>query len=85
MPEHKQGNYMFAGTFFWVRCELLREFPRPALTHRHEAEGFVGYGWHQKPFPVYDPTPYFPNTAPFADGWVNDPNYSFSQEGKSYG
>lgn len=85
MPEHQPGNFMFAGTFFWVRCETLRTFPRPALTHRHEAEGFVGYGWHQKPFPVYDFTPYFPNSGPFADGWLNDSNFIFNQSGKSYG
>lgn len=76
MPEHVWGNWMFAGTFFWVKCVVMARFPRPALTHRHEAEGFVGYGWHEKPFPVYDPTPYFPNSAPFADGWVETPNYT---------
>lgn len=75
MPEHLMGNWMFAGTFFWLRCEVLRRFPRPALTHRHEAEGFVGYGWHEKPYSVFDPTPYFPNSAPFADGWVNNPDF----------
>jgi hypothetical protein len=74
MPEHTQGNYMMAGTFYWLRCDVLRDFPAPALTHRHEAEGFIGYGWHKKPFPVYDPTPYFPNSAPFADQWVNHPD-----------
>lgn len=84
MPEHKQGNFMFAGTFFWVRCETMRHFPRPALTHRHEAEGFIGYGWHEKPFPVYDFTPYFPNSGPFADGWITDSNFIFNQPGKSY-
>lgn len=71
MPEHVLGNWMFAGTFFWLRCEVMARFPRPALTHRWEAEGFVGYGWHEKPFSVYDPTPYFPNSGPFADGWIN--------------
>lgn len=73
MPEHKTGNMMFAGTFFWLKCEVMARFPRPALTHRHEAEGFVGYGWHEKPYNVYDPTPYFPNQGPFADGWVDSP------------
>lgn len=76
MTEHKFGNMMFAGTFFWLRCEELARFPRPAMAHRHEAEGFVGYGWHEKPFPVYDPTPYFPNAGPFADGWVDNENYT---------
>ena len=74
MPEHTMGNFMFAGTFFWLRCETMARFPKPALTHRHEAEGFCGYGWHEKPYSVYDPTPYFPNSAPFADQWVNHPH-----------
>jgi hypothetical protein len=74
MPEHVMGNWMFAGTFFWVRCNVLARFPKPALTHRHEAEGFVGYGWHEKPYSVYDPTPYFPNSAPFADQWIDHPH-----------
>lgn len=75
MPEHTPGNFMFAGTFFWLRAEVMARFPRPALTHRHEAEGFVGYGWHEKPYNVYDPTPYFPNSGPFADGWVVNPEF----------
>lgn len=74
MPEHTMGNFMFAGTFFWMRCEVLARHPKPALTHRWEAEGFCGYGWHEDPYPVYDPTPYFPNSAPFADQWVNHPD-----------
>lgn len=85
MPEHKYGNKMMAGTFFWTHANLMRTWPKPALTHRHEAEGFIGYGWHQTPFPVYDFTPYFPNTGPFADGWVGDPNFIPEQhEAKSY-
>lgn len=75
MPEHKQGNYMFCGTFFWIHAAVMARFPRPALTHRHEAEGFVGYGWHEQPYSVYDPTPYFPNQGPFADGWVVNPAF----------
>lgn len=85
MPEHTQGNFMFAGTSFWLRCNVMARFPKPALTHRHEAEGFVGYGWHEKPYSVYDPTPYFPNSGPFADGWIT--NDLFTPEpyaGKSY-
>lgn len=85
MPEHKQGNFMFAGTFFWTHCELMRTWPKPALTHRHEAEGFIGYGWHQSPFKVWDCTPYFPNSNEFADGWINNPEYKSTMEGKSYG
>lgn len=83
MPEHRQGNWMFAGTFFWGWCKTIARFPRPALTHRHEAEGFCGYGYAEQPFPVFDPTPYFPNTAPFMDGWVGNPNYNPEQLGKS--
>ncbi len=70
MPEHKFGNMMFGGTFFWMRCEVMARHPKPALTHRWEAEGFCGYGWHQQPYPIYDPAPYFPNVGPFADGWL---------------
>jgi len=84
MPEHKVGNFMFAGTFFWTHCELMRTWPKPALTHRHEAEGFIGYGWHQKNFPVFDFTPYFPNSDEFADGWINNPDYKPNYRGKSY-
>ena len=76
MPEHTPGNFMWCGTFFWLRCEVMARFPKPAMTHRHEAEGFPGYGWHEKPYTVYDPTPYFPNSGPFADGWtLSDMNY----------
>lgn len=85
MPEHKLGNWMAAGTFFWTHCNLMKEWPKPALTHRHEAEGFIGYGWHQKNFPVYDPTPYFPNSNEFADEWINNPEWRSTMEGKSYG
>lgn len=83
MPEHKKGNWMFAGTFFWTHCDLLRTWPKPALTHRHEAEGFVGYGWHQKNFKVFDPTPYFPNTNTFDDGWIDNPNFVAEEKGVS--
>lgn len=86
MPEHTAGNFMFAGTFFWTHCNLMRTWNAPALTHRHEAEGFIGYGWHAANFPVFDFTPYFPNTDEFADGWVYRENY-YPQynKGKSYG
>lgn len=84
MPEHKQGNFMFAGTFFWLKCEVMRRFPRPALTHRHEAEGFVGYGWHEQPYSVYDPAPYFPNSGPFADDWILNEGFKGEELGKSY-
>lgn len=85
MPEHKLGNFMMAGTFFWTHCMLVRTWPRPALTHRHEAEGWIGYGWHQSPFKVWDCTPYFPNSNEFADEWVNNPDYKSTMGGKSYG
>jgi hypothetical protein len=84
MPEHTPGNWMFAGTFWWSKCEQVRQWIKPPLTHRHEAEGWIGYGWHAKPFPVYDFTPYFPNTGPFADDWVNNPQVNYSDNGKSY-
>lgn len=85
MPEHRLGNWMFAGTFFWTHCELMRTWPKPALTHRHEAEGFIGYGWHQSNFKVWDCTPYFPNSNEFADDWVSNPEYKSTMEGKGYG
>lgn len=83
MPEHKKGNWMFAGTFWWARCELMKGFMKPPLTHRHEAEGYMGYMWHAKPFKVYDPTPYFPNSGPFADGWVTNENFIPEEKGVS--
>lgn len=70
MPEHILGNPMYAGTFWWVRCDQLRTWMSPPMTHRHEAEGWIGYKYAEKPFPIYDPAPYFPNSGPFADGWV---------------
>lgn len=84
MPEHKFGNFMMAGTFYWIHCDKLKGFMKPPLTHRWEAEGYIGYIWHDKPFDVYDPTPYFPNTGPFADAWVNDINFKADDTGKSY-
>jgi hypothetical protein len=72
MPEHKIGNPMFAGTFWWAKCALIETFMRPPLTHRHEAEGWIGYKYVEKPFPIYDFTPYFPNSGPFADDWQLD-------------
>lgn len=83
MPEHRQGNWMYAGTFYWVHCDLLRTWMRPPLTHRHEAEGWVGYGYAENPWPVWDCTPYFPNSDTFMDAWVHDPRYSPAQRGKS--
>ena len=85
MPEHKVGNWMFAGTFFWTHCELMRTWQAPALTHRHEAEGFIGYGWHQSNFSVWDWTPYFPNSGPFADGWIDNPGFIGEEKGVAYG
>lgn len=83
MPEHRKGNWMAAGTFFWLRCEVLARFPKPALTHRHEAEGFLGYGYAENPYRVWDCTPYFPNTDTFMDGWIDNPNYNPEERGKS--
>jgi len=83
MPEHVIGNPMFAGTFWWARCELVRTFMKPPLTHRHEAEGWIGYKYVEKPFLIYDPTPYFPNSAPFADEWVNNENFIPEYLGKT--
>lgn len=75
MPEHKFGNPMMAGTFYWVRAEQMRTWMRPPLTHRWEAEGWCGYRYVQKPWLIWDWTPYFPNSNHFADGWVNDPGF----------
>lgn len=83
MPEHRQGNFMYAGTFYWVKAELLRTWMRVPLTHRFESEGWVGYKYAEEPWPVWDCTPYFPNTNTFMDGWVNDPNYNPEQKGIS--
>jgi hypothetical protein len=83
MPEHKQGNFMYAGTFFWAHCDLVRTFMKPPMTHRHEAEGWVGYKYAEEPWPVWDCTPYFPNTDIFMDGWLSDPNYNPEDRGKS--
>jgi len=62
---------------------LIGRFPKPAMTHRHESEGFCGYGYAENPYWVYDPTPYFPNSDTFMDGWLVDPNYNPEQRGKS--
>lgn len=75
MPEHVYGNPMYAGTFFWARCELMRTWIRPTTEHRHAAEGWIGYKYCQKPWPLWDWTPYFPNSNHFADGWVNNPQF----------
>lgn len=85
MPEHKFGNPMYAGTFWWARCELVRTFMRPPLTHRHEAEGWIGYKYAEQKWPLWDWTPYFPNSGPFADGWVNDENFKPEEKGVAIG
>lgn len=81
MPEHAIGNPMYAGTFFWAKCELLRTFMKPPLTHRHEAEGWIGYKYVEQKWRLWDWTPYFPNTGPFADGWVNTENFIGEEKG----
>lgn len=83
MPEHKKGNWMMAGTFWWTHCKILRTWMQPPLTHRWEAEGYIGYGYADNPFSVWDATPYFPNTDTFMDGWINDKNYNPDQRGIS--
>jgi len=83
MPEHRQGNWMYAGTFFWCRAVIMRTWMRPPLNHRHEAEGWIGYKYAEEPWPVWDCTPYFPNTNTFMDGWINDPDYSPEEKGIS--
>ncbi len=83
MPEHKYGNPMFAGNFYWVRSEQLKTWMRVPLTHRHESEGWVGYKYAEKPFPLYDFTPYFPNSDTFADEWVNNPGFNYENKGRS--
>lgn len=84
MPEHRQGNWMMAGTFFWIRGEILKRFPGPDLATPHSAEGWIGYGYAEEPFSVYDCTPYFPNSDEFMDGWINSTNYAPANRGKSY-
>lgn len=83
MPEHKRGNPMYAGTFWWARCELVRTFMRPPLTHRHEAEGWIGYKYVEKPWKLWDWTPYFPNSNEFADGWISNENFKPQELGES--
>jgi hypothetical protein len=83
MPEHRQGNFMYAGTFFWVHCDLLRTFMRPPLNHRHEAEGWIGYRYAEQPWAVWDCTPYFPNSDTFNDDWIYNPAHFPQQKGKS--
>jgi hypothetical protein len=84
MPEHRVGNWMSAGTFFWTHCNMMRTWMKPPLNHRFEAEGWIGYKYAEEPWPVWDCTPYFPNTGPFADDWINNPNATFDVKGKSY-
>lgn len=81
MPEHKFGNPMYAGTFYWCRAELMRTWMRVPLTHRFESEGWIGYKYVQKPWRLWDWTPYFPNSNHFADGWVNDANFKGVETG----
>lgn len=83
-PEHVYGNWMFGGTFWWARCELVRTFQKPLLTSRHEAEAWIGYKYAEKPFSVYDFTPYWPNTNTFADEWIGNPDYKPDLTPKSY-
>lgn len=82
MPEHKYGNPMYAGTFYWTRCELMRTWMQPTVEHRHAAEGWCGYKYVQKPWKAWDCTPYFPNAGPFADDWVNNPLFVYEDCGK---
>lgn len=82
MPEHVYGNPMYAGTFYWVKCELLRTWMCPPLNHRYESEGWIGYKYVQKPWRLWDWTPYFPNTDHFADGWVYNPAFVGIDTGK---
>lgn len=83
MPEHKLGNPMYAGTFWWAKCDLVRTFMRPPLTHRHEAEGWIGYKYIEKPWRLWDCTPYFPNSRAFADEWISNPNFIPEENGIS--
>lgn len=83
MPEHRQGNFMMAGTFFWTSCDLMRTWMEPPLGHRHNAEGWIGYGYAENPWLVWDCTPYFPNSDTFMDGWIDNPNYKPEERGKS--
>lgn len=81
MPEHTLGNPMYGGTFYWARCELMRTWMKPPLTHRHESEGWIGYKYVEKPWKLWDWTPYFPNTGPFADGWIDNENFKGEEKG----
>lgn len=83
MPEHIYGNPMYGGNFYWARCELIRTWMRPTVEHRHAAEGWIGYKYVQKPWKLWDWTPYFPNTNHFADKWVDDPKFIGVDTGKS--
>lgn len=83
MPEHKYGAPMYAGTFWWVTMAQLRTWIKPPLTHRHEAEGWPGYKYIIEPFKLYDFANYFPNSGPFADDWINNPNFSPPDTGTS--
>jgi hypothetical protein len=83
MPEHRQGNFMAAGTFFWTHCSLMRTWMSPPLNHRFEAEGWIGYKYAEEPWPVWDCTPYFPNTDSFMDEWLGNPEYNPQQRGIS--
>lgn len=83
MVEHKVGNPMYAGTFFWTHCEMMRTWMRVPLTHRHESEGWIGYKYVEQPWRIWDCTPYFPNSDTFMDAWIDDPNYNPEERGKS--
>lgn len=83
-PEHEFGNAMFGGTFFWLRCDLMRTFPKPLLENRHQAEAWPGYKYDEQFYTVYDFTPYWPNTNTFADDWIDNQNYIPDLYPKSY-
>lgn len=83
MPEHIYGNPMYGGTFYWVTCEMMRTWMSPPLDHRHQSEGWIGYKYVEKPYLLYDFTPYFPNTGPFADSWIENPDFHPYDTGKS--
>jgi hypothetical protein len=55
----------------------------PPLNHRFEAEGWIGYKYAEEPWPVWDCTPYFPNTDSFMDEWLGNPEYNPQQRGIS--
>lgn len=83
MPEHRMGNWMYAGTFYWIHANIMRTWMRVPLTHRFESEGWIGYGYAENPWPVWDCAPYFPNSDTFMDDWVVNPGSIPAERGKS--